>query len=56
MQAEAIKDERVRSASATVTLTSSGSFAATVTVVDAAGPFILVFAVSQAGVTLLGAP
>ena len=56
MQAEALKDARVKSARTTVTLTGDGNFTAVLTLVDAAGSFQLVLGVSAVGVTLLAGP
>ena len=56
MQAEAVKDARIKTARATVALGSDGNFTATLTLVDANGPFTLVLGVSGVGVTLLQGP
>ena len=56
MAAEAAKDERIKRASAVVALSKGGGFTATVTLVDASGPFVLVLAVSSVGVTILLGP
>lgn len=50
---EAQKDERVRSAVVTVTLSAAGLLNIAATVTTAAGPFQLVVAVTEVSVTLL---
>ena len=50
---EATKDERVKSATVTITLTTEGLLTLTATIVTAAGPFKLVAAVTAVTVTLL---
>ncbi len=53
LAAEAEKDERVRSATVTVTLSAAGVLDIQAAVVTAAGPFKLVVSVSATSVTLL---
>lgn len=52
VEAECVKDERVLSATCVLTFVSS-TLTAVITLVDAAGPFVLVVAASNVGVTLL---
>lgn len=52
-EGECVKDERVLSADASVSVTPTGSLIVTITVTDADGPFSLVLAVSDVTVQLL---
>jgi phage baseplate assembly protein W len=53
LEDEAMKDQRVQSASVTLVLSPSGSLAVTANVTTAAGPFQFVVTVTQVSVTLL---
>ena len=55
IQAEAVKDERIFTASASVSL-AAGALSVSLTLTDALGHFLLVLGVSSVGVTLLQAP
>lgn len=55
VEAECLKDERVIAA-AVVSTFAGGTLTVVITITDADGPFVLVFAVTSASVTLVSGP